>query len=647
MTAEEPAGHAFATQAFSTGRAALASGATAEALRWLDRAHRLAPADPVVTLALAAACLGADPARAARLFGGIAAGMRPREGWFGLVAALHALGRTERARAALAATLGRFTVPPHYRALADAVAGEGGWCGLNEAGGILGPPGAVVTQDGRLTRVRRAGREVLGSPLNPRRVLRIEGHVASADGFLRGWVVQPGNPDAALTVRLEAPGCARSVTCVEAEAPIPGLPPLSRPRCFAVPRADLPPGPIGVLGPDGRDLTRAKFRPPRPPAAAPPRFLAARAADPRPAVLIVSHADGGGVERMVARSVAAHRRAGRLPILLRPGTGEARGKVSVLSAEDAPGPGFRLPAEAAKLRSLLARARVARIEIHHLLGHPPSLAGLIPSFGVPWEIAVHDAAWFCPRVQLVQPARRGHRYCNEPDLAGCRACIAAHGSLLDGDVGVVSLRARSAALFVGAARIHAPSADAARRLARHFPGLRVATIRPGNDAALPPPTPPPSGVARLRVAVAGALGPAKGVAVLLGCARDAARRDLPLEFVLVGSSTEDAALLETGRAFVTGPFAPSEAAALIRAQGAALGFIPSIWPEAWCFALTDLWRAGLAVAAFDLGAPAERIRATGRGFLIPPGISPARVNHLLLAAAARAVHEGAASPERA
>jgi hypothetical protein len=41
----------------------------------------------------------------------------------------------------------------------------------------------------------------------------------------------------------------------------------------------------------------------------------------------------------------------------------------------------------------------------------------------------------------------------------------------------------------------------------------------------------------------------------------------------------------------------------------------------------------LRVAAFDIGAPAERIRRTGRGFLLPLGLPPGEINARLLNAA--------------
>jgi hypothetical protein len=122
----------------------------------------------------------------------------------------------------------------------------------------------------------------------------------------------------------------------------------------------------------------------------------------------------------------------------------------------------------------------------------------------------------------------------------------------------------------------------------------------------------------------------KGYDVLLACARDAARRSLPIRFTLVGFSIDDTPLLATGHVFVTGPFKAAEAAATIAAAGAQLAFLPSIWPETWCYALSDIWAAGLDAAVFDIGTPAERVRRTGRGWILPLGLPPARLNEVLL-----------------
>jgi glycosyltransferase involved in cell wall biosynthesis len=147
-----------------------------------------------------------------------------------------------------------------------------------------------------------------------------------------------------------------------------------------------------------------------------------------------------------------------------------------------------------------------------------------------------------------------------------------------------------------------------------------------------------AGRSRISVCVVGGIGVHKGYDILLACARDAARRDLDLEFIVVGHTTDDARMLATGRVFVTGQFEPDEAVGLIAGQNAQLGFVASICPETWCLSLGDIWRAGLPAAAFDIGAPAERIRSTGRGILLPLGLSASAINNALVAATWTAAH---------
>ncbi len=361
---------------------------------------------------------------------------------------------------------------------------------------------------------------------------------------------------------------------------------------------------------------------------------AALAADPAETVLLVSHSHGGGVARQVGAALAAHRAAGRRALLLTTDfpdkpletpypwpalltEGAATGNLS-----------YRLPADSASLLRLLRGLRIVRVERHHMLGHHPDIRLLAARLGVPEDIVVHDYASFCPRVNLLAPDEAGERrYCGEPAPAGCVRCCEHHRDEVYEPLPVPALLARSAREFAGAARVVAPSADAARRLAAHFPGVKP-VVTPWEDDSVPRAMRPPRPGAR-RILTLGGIGPQKGYSTLRDCARDAAARDLPLDFVVVGPSADDGALLETGRIFVTGPYQDSELPALIQSFGADLGFLPSIWPETWCFTLGQCWEAGLYTIAFDLGAPAERLRATGRGAVLPLGLPAPRINDFL------------------
>ena len=306
--------------------------------------------------------------------------------------------------------------------------------------------------------------------------------------------------------------------------------------------------------------------------------------------MLVSHDQGGGVARRVAERCAAIRDAGLRPIVLRPAVDAAGARIAGgVAVSDGAAPDdhslvYRLPDEVEDLAALLGPDRPQAVELHHLLGHHPSVTGLAARLGVPLDVHVHDYHWFCPRIALVG---RERRYCGEPELAACAECIADAGSHLEEEIAVSDLVARSAALLGGARRVVAPSADCAGRLRRHFPGLRP-TVEPWEDDAT---LPEPATVARpisgrgLRVLVAGGIGIEKGYEMLLACARDAARRRLVLSFVVVGHTIDDARLWDTGVVAITGPYADAEAEALILAQQADLGFLPSLWPETWSYAL--------------------------------------------------------------
>lgn len=351
------------------------------------------------------------------------------------------------------------------------------------------------------------------------------------------------------------------------------------------------------------------------------------------AAILITHKDGGGVEQRVLASAGSHARAGRRPIILRPARlAEDVPAISVHDGveDDLPNLVFRLPEELPTLRRLLRAANPRVQEVHHLLGFHAAIHDLIRSLGVPWIVHVHDYAWFCPRVVLL--TGHGH-YCGEPDLAGCEDCIADHGHHLEEDISVAALRERSAPILLGANLVVTPSDDTGSRIRRHFPGLVTETVPHSDDAAIPAPR-MPSGQARARplVCVVGAIGVHKGYDILLACARDAQRRNLDLDYVIVGHTEDDARIMATGRVFVTGIYKPHEAVGLIAEQGAHLGFVASVCPETWCLSLDDIWRAGLSAAAFDIGAPAERIRRSGRGFLLPLGLSISAINNALVAA---------------
>ena len=228
---------------------------------------------------------------------------------------------------------------------------------------------------------------------------------------------------------------------------------------------------------------------------------------------------------------------------------------------------FALPGDLGALVKLLRADRPTHVELHHMLGHDQALFRLAPALGVPYDVYIHDYAWFCPRIALVQE----HSYCGEPAISACEDCVADFGSNTEEPISVAALVERSAQLLQAARRVVVPAPDVATFV---WPGIfRSCAWRSRRGRTIWRSRRPRCRRRVRRVCVVGGVGVEKGYEVLLACVRDAGRRRLPLEFVLVGHSRDDDRLLGAGPIMITGRYDPLEVESLIRAQNADIALL--------------------------------------------------------------------------
>jgi glycosyltransferase involved in cell wall biosynthesis len=184
-------------------------------------------------------------------------------------------------------------------------------------------------------------------------------------------------------------------------------------------------------------------------------------------------------------------------------------------------------------------------------------------------------------------------------------------------------------------RLVVPDQDVADRLGRYFGELRFDVVpheATWNRAGAPRRAAPPDPGGKLRVVVIGAISRIKGYEIVLGCARDAKRRNLPLKFLLLGYSMNDRKL-EAAGVTVTGRYLEEESLERLDKLAPHAAWLPSLWPETYSYTLSIALEAGLPVFAFDIGAIARRLRALGQdGALLPLdwASQPARVNNALV-----------------
>jgi hypothetical protein len=136
----------------------------------------------------------------------------------------------------------------------------------------------------------------------------------------------------------------------------------------------------------------------------------------------------------------------------------------------------------------------------------------------------------------------------------------------------------------------------------------------------------------LRVLVPGAISPAKGLALLAECARDAAARSLPLHFHVIGYvAFPPPPLWPEVPLTVGGEYREGELARLLAAAGGDVIFFPVQVPETFSFTLSDALDTGLPIVATDLGSLPERLAAHPGARIVPWDTPAVAINDMLMA----------------
>ncbi len=344
------------------------------------------------------------------------------------------------------------------------------------------------------------------------------------------------------------------------------------------------------------------------------------AASPRPAIVFVSHAWGGGIRRYM-NDLAALVRERADVLYLEPAGGDG---VKLHWPREGEGfaAWFRLPGDQPLLAATLRAIGVARLHFHHVHGLPQSILRLPRDSGAPYDCTLHDYAAICPQYHLVD---EHGRYCGEPDAAGCAACIARRPVQWDLDIG--AWRATVSVDLGGAERVIAPSQDVATRMQRYFPGLAVGVW--SHPEAAPGRTRP-----AIRAVTLGNLSPEKGLHVVAACARDARNRDLPLAFRVLGATTEPIAQSPAAPLTIHGSYEDGELPGLLAAERADVLFFPAQVPETYSYTLSVALATQAPIVASSLGALPERLAGRPRVHILPFDATPAQWNAALLDAAA-------------
>ncbi len=333
-----------------------------------------------------------------------------------------------------------------------------------------------------------------------------------------------------------------------------------------------------------------------------------------PTILFLLHNRGGGTQKHVDEMASLL--AGAANVLeIRPLEG-SRITMRWLSTTEDPVISIDVDKHYDTLVGILRAIAIERIHFHHTMGLPTRLWGLPRDLNVAFDFTVHDYYAICPQISLT---KEDNRYCGERGVADCQGCLRKNPA--PGGVPIEVWRGNNELLLAQADRVIAPSLDVARRMARYLPSAKI--------IHLPHPEQGPraqsahggvgvrhtADVGALRVAVLGALGPIKGADLLERCAIDARKRNLPINFRLIGYAYRHLNTYPRSNLEVHGPYDDKDLPELLRHYKIDLLWFPAQCPETYSYTLSTALKGGYPVLAPNLGAFPERLAENDNAFI--------------------------------
>jgi Glycosyl transferases group 1 len=240
----------------------------------------------------------------------------------------------------------------------------------------------------------------------------------------------------------------------------------------------------------------------------------------------------------------------------------------------------------------------------------PGVLRLIES-GIRVILTIHDFSLFCVRPHLLEEPMK--RFCfYSQDFDRCYRCLRQSWQVSREEQHVRRTTGRE--ILAAAAGVIFPSQFLLEQYRQLFalPDLAGEVLEPGVPSA---DVQLRAGGARRAIAYAGSVKRHKGAHLLPELVSLAGNVDLHV----FGGGDEDLlrALRRVPGISVHGYYRSGELPSLLARHDIGLVILPSIVPESYSLVLTEAWLAGAVVAAFDLGAQAERIRRSGGGWLVP------------------------------
>ena len=223
-------------------------------------------------------------------------------------------------------------------------------------------------------------------------------------------------------------------------------------------------------------------------------------------------------------------------------------------------------------------------------------------------VTTHDFLAVCPSFVLLDA---DGRYCGIPDISQCDACLKRNDAsfvALSPPTEMGAWRALWGRCLAAADEVRCFSEASRKLLLRAYPQLEPSrlTVVPHTIDFVPARRPRADATAPLVVGVIGEISAQKGAHVVEQMVDRIEAQGLDVRIVVLGLLHS---ARKSPRLTVTGPYKRDELVDLVEKHGINMLFFASVWPETFSYVVGEMMALGLPIVAFDMGAPAERLRS--------------------------------------
>ena len=266
------------------------------------------------------------------------------------------------------------------------------------------------------------------------------------------------------------------------------------------------------------------------------------------------------------------------------------------------------------LSRLCSAFKIEYIFINQLVDYPlGKMVSMILEAKIPYTFFVHDFYCVCPRYNLLNSE---FQYCkNEKSVDVCNKCL--HSYLLCKDIEY--WRKQFFRLLAQAERVITPSRNTTSIIENYYPSINIETIEHNipqyiyatyneiferNEV--------------FHISVLGAIGIEKGARILDDLVKLIQENGDNIKITVIGYTDiyPKAYVNKSGMLEISGAYDNRDVSDLLARYKTNIVLIPSIWPETYSYTVSEAIYSGYKVLAFNMGAPADRIRETGMGWLV-------------------------------